>query len=140
MPIGLNAEIEANVITAVGTVTSLQIIDSGVGYHNGEVMLYTSEDGQRSGEAKAIVDGLGTGSGYYRTSKGFLSSSVSKIHDGEYYQEYSYEILSRIPFDKYQDMFLKVMHTAGTKLFGSVAIDDKSTLKTKYAFSSVTVS
>jgi len=140
LPIGLNAQIEANVITAVGTVTSLQIIDSGVGYHNGEIMLYTSEDGQRSGEAKAIVDGLGTGSGYYRTSKGFLSSSVSKIHDGEYYQEYSYEILSRIPFDKYQDMFLKVMHTAGTKLFGSVAIDDKSTLKTKYAFSSVTVS
>ena len=140
LPIGLNAQIEANVITAVGTVTALQIIDSGVGYHNGEIMLYTSEDGLRSGEAKAVVDGLGTGSGYYRTSKGFLSSSVSKIHDGQYYQEYSYEILTRIPFDKYQDMFLKVMHTAGTKLFGSVAIDDKSTVKTKYAFSSVTTS
>lgn len=140
LPIGLNAQIEANVITAVGTVTSLQIIDSGVGYHNGEIMLYTSEDGLRSGEAKAVVDGIGTGSGYYRTSKGFLSSSVSKIHDGQYYQEYSYEILTRIPFDKYQDMFLKVMHTAGTKLFGSVAIDDKSTVKAKYAFSSVTIS
>lgn len=140
LPIGLNAQIEANVVTSTGSVTSLQIIDSGVGYHTGEIMLYNSADGKRSGEAKAIVEGLGTGSGYYRTSKGFLSSDVAKIHDGEYYQEYSYEVLSRIPFDKYQDMFLKVMHTAGTKLFGGVMIDDKSNVKTKYAYSSVTIS
>lgn len=140
LPIGLNAEIEANVVTSTGTVTSLQIIDSGVGYHNGEIMLYTSADGKRSGEAKAVINGLGTGSGYYRTSKGFLSSEVSKIHDGDYYQEYSYEVLTRIPFDKYQDMFLKVMHTAGTRLFGSVMVDDKSDIKTKYAYSSVTTS
>lgn len=140
LPIGLNAQIEANVVTATGSVTSLQIIDSGVGYHNGEIMLYNSADGKRSGEAKAVVEGLGTGSGYYRTSKGFLSSDISKIHDGEYYQEYSYEVLSRIPFDKYQDMFLKVMHTAGTKLFGAVMVDDKATVKTKYAYSSVTIS
>ena len=140
LPVGLNAQIEANVVTSTGTITSLQIIDSGVGYSNGEVMLYTSADGKRSGEAKAVVEGLGTGSGYYRTSKGFLSSDISKIHDGDYYQEYSYEVLTRIPFDKYQDMFLKVMHTAGTRLFGGVMIDDKSTVKTKYAYSSVTTS
>jgi len=140
LPIGLNAQIEANVVTATGTVTSLQIIDSGVGYHDGEIMLYTSQDGKRSGEAKAVIDGLGTGSGYYRTSKGFLSSDLSKVHDGDYYQEYSYEVLTRIPFDKYQDMFLKIMHTAGTRLFGGVEIDDKSDIKTKYAYSSVTTS
>lgn len=140
LPIGLNAQIEGNVVTSTGSVTTLQIVDSGVGYHNGEIMLYNSADGKRSGEAKAIVDGLGTGSGYYRTSKGFLSSDVAKIHDGRYYQEYSYEVLSRIPFDKYQDMFLKVMHTAGTKLFGGVMVDDKSDVKTKYAYSSVTIS
>lgn len=139
LPIGLNAQIGANVVTATGTVTSLQIVDSGVGYRNGEVMLYTSEDGTRSGEAKAVVSGLGTGPGYYRTSKGFLSS-ISKIHDGEYYQEYSYEVITRIPFERYQDMFLKVMHTAGTKLFGAVVIDDKSDVKTTHEYSSVTIS
>lgn len=123
LPIGLNAAIEANVVTANGTVTSLEIIDSGAGYANGEIMAYVSEDGSRAGEAKAIVSGLGTGSGYYKTSKGFLSA-VSKIHDGDYYQEYSYEILSRIPLDKYKDMFKKVMHTAGTRYFGGVLLED----------------
>lgn len=123
LPIGLNAMIEANVVTANGTVTSLEVIDSGAGYSNGEIMLYLSEDGSRAGEAKAIVNGLGIGSGYYKTSKGFLSS-ISKVHDGDYYQEYSYEILSRIPFDKYKDMYQKVMHTAGTKFFGGVLLED----------------
>lgn len=123
LPIGLNALIEANVVTANGTITSLDVIDSGAGYSNGEIMLYVSEDGMRAGEAKAIVDGIGTGSGYYKTSKGFLSS-ISKVHDGDYYQEYSYEILSRIPFDKYKDMYKKVMHTSGTRFFGGVLLED----------------
>jgi hypothetical protein len=122
LPIGFNALVEANVVTANGTVTSLEIIDSGIGYANGEIMLFTSEDGERSGQAKAVVQGLGTGAGYYKTSKGFLSS-ISKVHDGDFYQEYSYEILSRIPFDKYASMFKKVMHTSGTRFFGGVLLE-----------------
>lgn len=123
LQIGVNALIEGNVVTANGSVTSLQIVDSGVGYANGEIMLYTSADGLRSGEAKAVVEGIGTGSGYYKTSKGFLSG-LSKVHDGDYYQEYSYEILSRIPLEKYADMYKKVMHAAGTRFFGSVLLED----------------
>lgn len=123
LPIGLNASIQANVVTSNGFVTSLQVIDSGVGYKDNEEMLFTSADGDRSGSAIAVVEGMGTGSGYYKTSKGFLSS-LSKVHDGDYYQEYSYEVLSRIPLDRYNDMFKKVMHTAGTRYFGGVLIAD----------------
>lgn len=124
LAIGTNALIEANVATANGAVTSLEIIDSGSGYANGEVMLFTSQDGHRSGEAKGIVFSSGEGSGYYKTSKGFLSS-LSKLHDGDYYQEYSYEVLSRIPLDRYSDMFKKVMHTAGTRFFGAVLLESE---------------
>lgn len=123
LPIGLNAQISANVITANGTITSLEVIDSGAGYSNSEIMIYTSEDGERSGEVKAIVEGVGVGSGYYKTSKGFLSST-SFLHDGDYYQEYSYEILSRIPFEKYAEMYKRVLHTSGSRLFGGVLIED----------------
>ncbi len=53
------------------------------------------------------------------------------IHDGDYYQEYSYEILSKISVDRYADMFKKVMHTAGTKFFGSAVVieEDSATLE-----------
>jgi hypothetical protein len=50
------------------------------------------------------------------------------IHDGDYYQEYSYEILSKISVDRYADMFKKVMHTAGTKFFGSALIVEEDSL------------
>ena len=129
-PIGLNASIEANVISANGQVTSLQIIDSGIGYSNSDVLQYTSEDGSRSGSAKIVIDGHGIGRGYYKSSKGFLSEDMY-IHDGDYYQEYSYEILSKISVDRYADMFKKVMHTAGTKFFGSAVVieEDSATVE-----------
>jgi hypothetical protein len=50
------------------------------------------------------------------------------IHDGDYYQEYSYEILSKISVDRYADMFKKVMHTAGTKFFGSALIVEEDSV------------
>jgi hypothetical protein len=124
-PIGLNADITANVVTSDGEVTALQVIDSGFAYSNGEIVDFVSEDNLRSGTAKMVLDGHGIGIGYYRSSKGFLSDDIY-VHDGDYYQEYSYEILSKISVDRYSDMFKKVMHMAGTKFFGSALIVEEA--------------
>lgn len=124
-PIGLNAVIEANVASANGQVTSLDVFDSGFGYTNSEIIQFVSEDNLRAGSAKIITDGAGRGKGYYRSSRGFLSEDMY-IHDGDYYQEYSYEILSKISVDRYADMFKKVMHTAGTKFFGSALVIEEA--------------
>jgi len=121
LPVGLNANVEANVIAAEGQVTGLKIIDSGFGYDNSEIIQFTSVDGLRAASAKVILGGVGKGAGYYKSSKGFLSDSVC-LHDGDYYQEYSYEIFSKLSVDRYSDMFKKVMHTAGTKFFGSARV------------------
>ena len=125
--IGLNANVSANVATANGYVTELEIVDSGFGYSNGEVFEFLSEDGTHAGSAKSIISGHGTGSGYFKSSKGFLSTN-KYVFDGEYYLEYSYEILSKLPFDKYSEMFKKVLHTAGTKVFGSVVLSDEASI------------
>lgn len=135
-PIGFNADIEGSAFSANGVVTGLQVIDSGYGYSNNQTLVFSSEDGERSGTARAIVQGTGTGSGFYKTSKGFLSN-LSKIHDGDYYQEYSYDVMSRLPLEKYADMFKKVMHTAGTRFFGTVVIDTVSNTNVVVADSSV---
>ena len=124
-PIGLNAVIEANVASANGQVTSLDVFDSGFGYTNSEIIQFVSEDNLRAGSASIITDGAGIGKGYYRSSRGFLSEDMY-IHDGDYYQEYSYEILSKISVDRYADMFKKVMHMAGTKFFGSALVIEEA--------------
>lgn len=130
-PIGLNANVFANTVTANGSVTGIQITDSGLGYKTGEELTYISEDGLRSGTVVANVYGIGTGTGYYKDTKGQLSSTA-KVQDGDYYQEYSYEVLSRIPLTRYADMFKKVMHTAGTRFFGGVVLEDKFVANVAY--------
>ena len=132
LPIGLNANVFANTVTANGSVTGIQITDSGLGYKTGEELSYVSEDGLRTGTVVANVYGIGTGTGYYKDTKGQLSSTA-KVQDGDYYQEYSYEVLSRIPLARYADMFKKVMHTAGTRFFGGVVLEDKFVANVAYA-------
>lgn len=139
LQIGFNANIEADVVTANGTVTELEITDSGLGYRDNDELTFVSSDGLRTGAAIASVSGLGRGSGYYKNTKGFLSDA-SKIHDGNFYQEYSYEVLSRIPLDKYADMFKKVMHTAGTRFFGGVLLEETAYANVQYADSSIDIS
>ncbi len=121
-PIGLNAEVSAKASTANGVISQIQIIDSGYGFSNDSEIEFSTSGDDRIGTVSNIKGGVGTGTGFYRTAKGFLSD-VSKVHDGDYYQEYSYDILSRIPIEKYATMFKKVMHTSGTRFFGSVLID-----------------
>jgi hypothetical protein len=137
LQIGLNANVEANVITNDGQVTDLKIIDSGYGYSNSEIIQFTSADGLRSGTIKVVLGGSGKGAGYYKSSKGFLSDSVC-LHDGDYYQEYSYEIFSKLSVDRYSDMFKKVMHTAGTKFFGSAMVVEEDAVTVAIDESSVT--
>jgi hypothetical protein len=135
LPIGLNAVVEANVVIADGTVTALEIVDSGLGYSNSEILQYY-KGGNDLGEAKVIIDGIGTGEGYFKSSRGFLSDN-KYIHDSDYYQEYSYDIISKLPFDKYADVFKKVMHTAGTRVFGSVVVAEEDSVKLTIAESEI---
>jgi hypothetical protein len=121
-PIGFNGVVNLVADSTEGAVASLNVTDSGFGYQENQPLVFTSETNPSIGNALAGTEGIGVGAGYYKTSKGFLSS-LSKLHDGDFYQEYSYEVFSRIPIDKYAEMFKKVMHTAGTRFFGSVLID-----------------
>lgn len=129
LQIGLNADISANVIAASGSVVSLDIVDSGVGYVDNETVTFTSKDGLRSGSAVANLQKQGQAEGYY-ASKGSFLSADKKLFDGNYYQEYSYEIRSPITLDRYENMLRNVLHIAGTKFFASVVTPSVDNLYT----------
>lgn len=59
---------------------------------------------------------------YFDSTKSFLSSN-QKIQDSEYYQDFSYVIISNIPVVEYKDLIKKLVHTSGSKLFGNIQID-----------------
>lgn len=137
--IGDNANISSNVITSAGAIDSIEIVDSGFGYEQDETVTISSTDGLRIAEAKANITKHGYSEGYYSSTRGFLDDTKA-IHDGDYYQEYSYEIQSSMPFEKYSALLKEVLHVAGTKPFGRVKTTTNVNLNINVANSSITTS
>ena len=121
--IGLNATITGNTITANGYVTSIDVIDTGYGYLNSEILNFTSLDGSRSGLVKTNVNKQGYSRGEYLSQNGFLSST-KKLYDAYYYQNYSYDIKSTISLDVYSDVVKNIVHVAGTVFYGTFHINN----------------
>lgn len=122
--LGYNAEISAETQTANGAVTGLEVIDSGFGYLDGEEVVFSVED-KFTGTATAVLGKHGKARGYYKQMGGFLSNQ-KKLHDGHYYQEYSYEVRSSIALNKYADMLRKLLHVAGTKSFAAYVLTSEA--------------
>lgn len=138
LPIGTNAKIAANVQTSNNVVTSLSVSDSGFGYVDNETVTLTSANSNYQVTAIAGLNKQGVGTGFYRSTRGFLDSD-KKIHDNDYYQEFSYEVITKIPFTQYIDILKKVTHVAGTKPFGRV--ESTSVLNTQMSIiNNITIS
>jgi hypothetical protein len=117
--IGVNANIVANAETSNGVVNSLEVFDSGFGYIQDETLTLTKQGSPFEVTAVAQIIKQGQGEGFFLSTKGFLDSD-KKIHDNDYYQEFSYDIETKIPFNQYFDVLKELVHVAGTKAFGSV--------------------
>jgi len=115
--IGFNALVDAEVLTEEGAITALSVLNSGFGFANGETVNVAS--GSKTGTAVAVLEHQGFGNGFYREKGGFLSDQ-KKLYDGYYYQDFSYEVQSKLTLDRYRDMLKQVLHVAGTKYFGAL--------------------
>lgn len=116
---GDNGIITANVVSSEGRITAVEVTDSGLGYVDLESVQLLSLDGVRAANGQANVSKQGIGTGYYSSTRGFLDDNKF-IFDGEYYQNYSYEVQSPIPLDKYSEVLKSILHISGKRLFGRV--------------------
>jgi hypothetical protein len=116
---GINATVLADTSSGIGFINELQISDSGFGYKQDDEVVMLSEDfpTKLARGVLSLGDGVGIGQGHYKNREGFLSAD-KYIHDGYFYQEYSYQVLTALPFNNYSDVLRKVLHVAGTEPFG----------------------
>jgi hypothetical protein len=115
---GNNAFVRSSAFTGNGFITEVEVVNSGFGYRKDESIRGISEvDFNKRAIFTARVETQGKGEGYFLNRKSFLSSD-KYIHDNDYYQEYSYEVLTALPFSNYKDTLIKVLHVAGNKPFG----------------------
>jgi len=114
-----------------GSITSVTVNQPGSGYFidpsaaidtaNGtgaELRPFLSEFNTTSSITGIVKKkGIGSGKGYWSTTRGFLNSD-KYIQDSFYYQDFSYEIKVPQILSKYKDILYNTFHTAGTELFG----------------------
>ena len=63
----------------------------------------------------------------WRSSTGFLNKFDQKIADNDYYQNFSYSIKSKVPFDNWDDVVSSLLHTAGFKKFADLQLESTLT-------------
>jgi hypothetical protein len=122
---GFNADVNTAVTSANGIVTEVEVISSGFGYANGIDLTLTNTSNAALQIFGTSVDlRQGKSEGFWKDNRGKLNSD-KYIHDNKYYQEYSYEIRSRLSLNVYSDILKKLLHIAGTELFGKTIIQTK---------------
>lgn len=121
---GTNAYIASNVFGEPGTISSVKIMSSGIGYVENESVMMTHRTTNNPNPVTILGTArLGTSGkqlGYWETKTSHVNEVDVRIRDNKYYQEYSYEVIAAQSFDKYEKLIRNVLHVAGTELFGSV--------------------
>lgn len=117
--VGNNAVVNVYAGILAGSISSTSIIDSGYAYEDGENITLTSNTGSTPARGYAVLTKQGVGEGYFGSTKGFLNSD-KYLHDGDFYQTFSYQVKASVPLDVYGDTLKKLSHIAGTKLFGNL--------------------
>jgi len=111
--------IDAVVFYFNGSIASISVIDSGYAYEDGEDITITKEGSTFVATGYANLINQGVGEGYFKSTRGFLNSD-KYIHDGSFYQAYSYQVRASVALGVYADTLKKLSHVAGTELFGNL--------------------
>ena len=134
---GVNANNDANVSSGTGLISSVEIETSGLRFKTGESMSFTVNGQNQIVTGTAVANGTGIGSGFWRDNTGTLNSDYF-IHDNDFYQTFSYQVLSEFELNRYEKALKQVVHTAGYKLFGKVAVDSYNNTTIAIATTTVT--
>ena len=100
------------------------ISESGFGYIAEPTVTATVNalsSGSSSADLSAVLTVLRTKDGFFTDDSG-KPSSIKKVQDNDYYQDFSYVIQTADSINVWKQDTLKLLHPAGLKLFGEVAI------------------
>ena len=118
---GGNAKIASSYLG--GAILSINVNAIGSAYDKyAEVVISNLSRVATNGAGVPSVTGLVDHPGKYVDTKGYLSWN-NRLQDNYYYQEYSYVVRSKQFVNKYRDVVKRLIHPAGTALFGRFQVD-----------------
>ena len=110
--------------TLGGEIIEITISEGGFGYITDPTVTAStnaSSTGSTSANLSPVLTATRTKTGVFTDDSG-KPSSQKKIQDNDYYQDFSYVIQTSDSIDVWRQDVLKLLHPAGMKLFGEVAI------------------
>ena len=114
---GRNADIDVGALG--GTMTGVTITEEGFGYIDNPAV--TAPVNSTAATLTPVMTSIKTKAGAHVGEEGMPSSQM-KVQDNDYYQDYSYVLKTTDSVDVWKQDVLKLLHPAGFKLFGEVAI------------------
>lgn len=131
---GFNAKIRSDTEFAEGKILAVKVIESGFGYIDDRIENLYDKNGIIAARGRVNARGQGITEGIWTSNEshinGFLEDGIEyydggqRIQDSNYYQDYSYEVLSKVGINTYERTLKDLAHVAGTKLFGKFNLED----------------
>ena len=112
---GNNAVIDVAGLAA-GSVRDIDLINFGVGYTSAPTLSLALKGGGNA-LLTANIGAVGEKTGEYLNEDG-RPSSIKKLTDSEYYQDYSYSLRSSKQVTEFEETVNDLLHPVGSKLFG----------------------
>lgn len=135
-PMGSNGLITGDAFFAEGQVEEIKVTETGYKYRDGEIVNIVNDNpdsvnyGKVVAKAEIETRGMGFTAGQWLTSTSFLNDPTKVIRDNYYYQEYSFDVLSIVNPDSYEDLVKNEVAPAGTMLFSSPLINSFNIIDT----------
>lgn len=121
---GHNAVVDSKIVGGNGIISSVQIINSGYGYLDGETVTLGNSNNATVVEGSIIVGMPGLGEGRWLNRKSFASDEM-KLQDSLFYQDFSYQIVAEKMLSMYESIVRNLIHPTGIALYGRYRLNDE---------------
>lgn len=110
-------------VDSVGGIKVMAVLNSGIGFVNNQPVTIKLQNIPIA-QGTAVLTNIGQLPGRYLNNVGMLSQD-NFLHDGEYYQQFSYVISSSVSKVVYDNILKDLLHVAGTKSFSQTAVSGR---------------
>lgn len=118
---GMSPSLFISDVDPVGKINSIDIVNTGVNCPTTISASVLSNSGNAKARLTIDVGAISNYRGYYIGNDSRMSST-SRLYDADYYQDYSYVLRSEISLIAYKELYKKLVHPAGFKMFGEVLL------------------
>ena len=144
LPMGANAQILGAAEYSTGQLDSIKVLHTGYKYEDDEevdiINTTPSSPTYNQKVATGVLNTAGQGNteGRWKDNSSFLNESSARIHDNNYYQEYSYDVSTMTDPKIYTPLVKDVVGVAGTKLFNTPLINSVNSFESTVDVSIIT--